>query len=412
MECKSVQAEPEYASILAHLNKSNKVWNLLNEALEKWPKFHPKLSALLPLSQGKGQTMDPAKICSKHRDAVVSNLRFLHVYYGFGAHTFAMAVNILDRFLCKIKAHVKYLPCIATTCYYIAVKTMEESEDIPCISELLMYNQCNCTVSDLVRMERLILNKLNWDLCSVTATHFLEYFCAILQRQFPNMEVLNIEKLTIQMDILMCHMTFSEFSPAGLALALLAHALQESMPKDVMDVINFIFDLQTHCKVTDCEFVQCRDMILEYSVLHYTQSKQQPRPQLIWTVSRKMLMLLNPSKKVYTVLSPIEESDDSADDADVSDSESSDDNCSNSLEGSPNDPNLSSGKFYFYTTPVKHSGNSDSPTTVPSVPVRSTNSCMPIIECGSATDQCPIIDKCLETNLNFKNLKICSHGTS
>ncbi len=61
-----------------------------------------------------------------HRDTAVSNLRFLNIFYGYSPHCFALAVNLLDRLLSRVKTHPRYLSCVATSCFYIAAKVMED----------------------------------------------------------------------------------------------------------------------------------------------------------------------------------------------------------------------------------------------------------------------------------------------
>jgi hypothetical protein len=44
---------------------------------------------------------------------------------------------------------------------------------VPGTLEYVVESQCGCTASELLRMERIILNKLQWDLRDVTALDFL-----------------------------------------------------------------------------------------------------------------------------------------------------------------------------------------------------------------------------------------------
>ena len=61
-----------------------------------------------------------------HRDTAVSNLRFLNIFYGYSPQCYAMAVNLLDRLLSRVKTHPRYLSCVATSCFYIAAKIVED----------------------------------------------------------------------------------------------------------------------------------------------------------------------------------------------------------------------------------------------------------------------------------------------
>ena len=63
-----------------------------------------------------------------HRDTAVSNLRFLNIFYGYSPQCYAMAVNLLDRLLSRVKTHPRYLSCVATSCFYIAAKIVEDKK--------------------------------------------------------------------------------------------------------------------------------------------------------------------------------------------------------------------------------------------------------------------------------------------
>lgn len=68
----------------------------------------------------------------------------------------------------------KYLKCVALSCLYIACKITEEDEVVPHISDLVTQSATNCSTDDIVRMERLILNKLDWNVNMATPLHFLQ----------------------------------------------------------------------------------------------------------------------------------------------------------------------------------------------------------------------------------------------
>lgn len=68
----------------------------------------------------------------------------------------------------------KYLKCVALSCLYIACKITEEDEIVPHISDFVTQSSANCSTDDIVRMERLILNKLDWNVYMSTPLHFLQ----------------------------------------------------------------------------------------------------------------------------------------------------------------------------------------------------------------------------------------------
>lgn len=46
-------------------------------------------------------------------------------------------------------------------------------QHIPALRELISSSACGCTPSEVLRMERIILDKLNWDLHAATPLDFL-----------------------------------------------------------------------------------------------------------------------------------------------------------------------------------------------------------------------------------------------
>ncbi|KAM3924430.1 cyclin-I2 [Leptodactylus fuscus] len=97
----------------------------------------------------------------------------LNLRFQFYPETFGLAVSILNRILASVKAQVKYLQCIAVTCLYLAAKTNEEDEIIPSVKKLAEQSGCMYSSAEILRMERIILDKLQWDLYTSTPVDFL-----------------------------------------------------------------------------------------------------------------------------------------------------------------------------------------------------------------------------------------------
>lgn len=57
---------------------------------------------------------------------------------------------------------------------------MEEESNIPLATDLIRISQYRFTVSDLMRMEEILLEKLHGKVKATTASQFLQLYCLIL----------------------------------------------------------------------------------------------------------------------------------------------------------------------------------------------------------------------------------------
>ena len=81
--------------------------------------------------------------------------------------------NSLFLFL-FVKVRPKFLECLAVGCLYIAAKCKEEDDTIPITPEFVVDCNASCSANELLRMERLILEKLDWYADFVTSVDFLQ----------------------------------------------------------------------------------------------------------------------------------------------------------------------------------------------------------------------------------------------
>ncbi|KAG7484631.1 hypothetical protein MATL_G00052220 [Megalops atlanticus] len=198
----------------------------LKTLLEQETRYQPKLCGLriIESAQENGLRMTP-----RLRDFEVKDLLSLTRFFGFNAETFSLAVNLLDRFLAVMKIQPKHLSCVGLCCFYIAIKSLEEEKNVPLANDLIRISQNRFTVSDMMRMEKIILEKLYWKVRAPTALHFLRLFHAMILQQSDaeGKKNLNIERLEAQLKACHCSFAFSKMKPSLLALAILALEIQE-----------------------------------------------------------------------------------------------------------------------------------------------------------------------------------------
>ncbi|XP_019911530.1 G1/S-specific cyclin-D1 isoform X2 [Esox lucius] len=87
-------------------------------------------------------------------------------------------MNYLDRFLSVEHTKKTRLQLLGATCMFLASKM---KETVPLTAEkLCIYTDNSIRPSDLLQMELLALNKLKWDLASVTPHDFIDHFLSKL----------------------------------------------------------------------------------------------------------------------------------------------------------------------------------------------------------------------------------------
>ncbi|XP_065058066.1 cyclin-I-like [Rhopilema esculentum] len=210
---------------------------------------------------------DEEYVSAAQRDQCLQHLLKLSLHFGFEPETFALAVNYTDRFLCKVKAHTKYLQCIGLTSLYVAAKMSEEEEFVPMATDFVNVSRAQCTASDLLRMEGILLQKLEWSLFVPTPVLFLQKFCDLLQLfgslsyEFASTIVQHILPKILR---LLCHSSFAEHKGSTLALALLQYEISPLSPSlcsaldDVIKILQIDYGAFMHCLGLVQDFMDCQ----------------------------------------------------------------------------------------------------------------------------------------------------------
>lgn len=203
------------------------------------------------------------EITSVQRNHTVKWLTVLNRYLKFNPETLFLSVTLMDEFLRLVRAQPKYLKCIAISCFYLASKIIEEDEMVPHIKDLIKNCDCIFSVSEITRMEALILKKLRWDLCRATSLDFLHGFYALLvlnrslllpdrsEQQLAALGPLLETKLQICLD----QASLVATRPSTLALAVLSLELEMWTPNWFVITIA----LQRLAQVENSDVIRCRE---------------------------------------------------------------------------------------------------------------------------------------------------------
>ncbi|XP_072921141.1 cyclin-I isoform X2 [Hemitrygon akajei] len=219
-----------------------------------------------PTSTEEPRSQD-TDVSPAQRDEVIQWLAELNSTFYFYPETLSLAITILDRFLALIKARPKYLRCIAISCFFLAAKTNEEDEVIPSLKDIVKNSSCGCSSADILRMERIILDKLNWDLHAVTPLDFLHIFHAmmssrpqLLSNQLKMNPTQHIALLIRQLQQCMaCHQLL-QFKGSTLALAIISLKLETSIP----DWLALTIDIMKKAKIDSLQLIRCRELVARH----------------------------------------------------------------------------------------------------------------------------------------------------
>jgi hypothetical protein len=183
----------------------------------------------------------------------------------FRPETLALSTTIMDRFLQLVKAGPRHLNCIGLASFYLAAKTIEEDEVIPSTLEFVQVSQCGCSVAEVLRMERCILDKLEWNLRASTPLEFLQIFHALLMSTYPHLldafpqmtPSKQMANLTSKLQIIVMDARSLIYPPSTLALALLSLELELFWPQWLGAMIT----IQSLLKVEVQEVIGCRELL-------------------------------------------------------------------------------------------------------------------------------------------------------
>ncbi|KFQ66071.1 Cyclin-I, partial [Pelecanus crispus] len=246
----------------------------------------------------KIQPNQDVAISPKQRDEVIQWLAKLKYQFHLYPETLALAISLLDRFLAAVKARPKYLNCIAISCFFLAAKTIEEDERIPVLKVLARDSFCGCSPAEIRRMEKIILDKLNWDLHMATPLDFLHIFHAVAVSNRPQLLTIlpklspsqHVAALTKQLLHCMACYQLLQFKGSMLALAIVSLELETSPLRGsdpATPVSLLVFPLQ----MDSSQLIHCRELVAHH--LSTLQSSLLPNSVYVYSPLQHTLVTCN-----------------------------------------------------------------------------------------------------------------------
>uniref|UniRef100_A0A8C6YB99 Cyclin-I n=1 Tax=Naja naja TaxID=35670 RepID=A0A8C6YB99_NAJNA len=185
-----------------------------------------------------------------------------------GSNRLEQASLELDPTCILQQARPKYLNCIAISCFFLATKTIEEDEKIPVLKILARDSFCGCSPAEIRRMEKIILDKLNWDLHTATPLDFLHIFHAValstrpqlltsLPKVNPSQHVALLTKHLLH--CLACYQLL-QFKGSMLALAIVSLEVEKLIP----DWLALIIELLHKAQMDSSQLIHCRELVSKH----------------------------------------------------------------------------------------------------------------------------------------------------
>uniref|UniRef100_A0A4W2C4Q6 Cyclin G1 n=2 Tax=Bos TaxID=9903 RepID=A0A4W2C4Q6_BOBOX len=163
------------------------------------------------------------------------------------------------------------------------------------------------TVSDLMRMEKIVLEKVCWKVKATTAFQFLQLYYSLLQENVPHerKSSLNFERLEAQLKACYCRIIFSKAKPSVLALSVIALEIQA---QKYIELTEGVERLQKHSKISGRDLTFWQELVSKCLAEYSSNKCAKPNVQkLKWIVSGRTARQLRHSYYRITHLPTIPE---------------------------------------------------------------------------------------------------------
>ncbi|XP_063242503.1 cyclin G [Bacillus rossius redtenbacheri] len=246
------------------------------------------------------------------RDGSAHVLRCLKVWYDLPSDVLFVAINLMDRFLTRMKVQPKHMACISVSSFHLAArlvascrKDLDSPVVVPDTEDLVAISQCRCTLGDLSRMEKIIAGKLS-ESVPVTALDFLRLFHRVLEAVAGRSGAARpLGALSQQLEILACDAACASFRPCELALVLLCTQLGAGT--ELVQLLRLAVELRRICKISESSFWSCHKVVVSIVERYNAQCHMPHRQRLVWKLSQRTLRYLRPTDKLPSLLPTIDE---------------------------------------------------------------------------------------------------------
>uniref|UniRef100_A0A2K5P8V1 Cyclin N-terminal domain-containing protein n=1 Tax=Cebus imitator TaxID=2715852 RepID=A0A2K5P8V1_CEBIM len=186
----------------------------------------------------------------------------------------------LTHFLSKMKVQPKHLGCVGLSCSYLAFKSIEEERNVPLATDLIRISQYRFMVSDLLRMEKIVLEEVCQKVKATTAIQFLQLYYSLLRENLPleRRNSINFERLEAQLKACHCRIVFSKAKPS-----VLASEIQEQKCVESTEGVECV---QKHSKINGRDLAFWQELVSKCLTEYSLNNCSKPNIQMLkWIVS-------------------------------------------------------------------------------------------------------------------------------
>lgn len=216
------------------------------------------------------------------------------------------------------------MACISVAAFQLAARQVssalrsDEVVEIPDSKDLASISQCKCTLGDLTRMEGIISQKLGAEpnTLPITALTFVRLLNSIFATAAKEAgisdvysQVMSQCSIWVQLEIIICDVTCSNYRPVEIALVLLCstfHLYTNKYP-EISRLVGLVLELRKICQITDENFCLCHETIVRILGRYNAHTQMPYRQRLVWRLSQRTMRLLRPTDKLVSTLPTIDE---------------------------------------------------------------------------------------------------------